>query len=82
MATCEDTNKTLDEKFIVLKPKVDGCVVDRGLFLHKTIWIYNSSYNEIVTHYLNYLNDRFSSIASNVIVVFDSYNSTYSTKGE
>ena len=73
-------NKTLDENVIVPKPKVDGCIVNGGLFLHKTVWIYNSSYNEIVSQYLNYLNDRFSSITSNIIVVFDGNNSTYSTK--
>ena len=33
-----------------------------------------------MSHYLKYLNDRYGSIASKVIVVFDGYGTAYSTK--
>ena len=73
-------NKILGVNCLVSKPKVDRCVVDGGSLLHKTVWTLNSTYNDIASQYLKYLNDRYSSIASEIVVVFDGYDTEYSTK--
>ena len=73
-------NKILDVNYFVPKPKVDRCAVDGGSLLHKTVWPLNTTYNDITSQYLKYLNDRYSSIASEIVAVFDGYDSEYSTK--
>ena len=73
-------NNVLGVNCLVSKPKVDRCVVDGGSLLHKTVWTLNSTYNDIASQYLKYLNDRYSSIGSEIAVVFDGYDTENSTK--
>ena len=61
------------------KPEVDCCVVDGSSLLHKTVWPLNSTYSDIASHYLKYLNDRYVSIVSEIVVVFDGYDAANST---
>ena len=73
-------NNVLGVNCLVSKPKVDRCVVDGGSLLQKTVWTLNSTSNDIVSQYLKYLNDRYSRIASEIVVVFDGYDTEYSPK--
>lgn len=72
-------NKTLNVTFIVPKQKVDCCIVDEGSLLHRTVWPLNSTYSDTASQHLKYLNDKYSSNASEIVVVFDGYIA-YSTK--
>ena len=73
-------NKILSVNCLLSKPKVDRWVVDGVSLLHKTVWTLNGTYNDIASQSLKYFNDRYSSIASEIVVVFDGSDTEYSTK--
>ena len=45
------------------------------------VWPHGSTYSDIASQYLKYLNDRYGSIASEIVVVVDG-NVGYSTKAD
>ncbi|KAJ8875534.1 hypothetical protein PR048_023429 [Dryococelus australis] len=59
--------------------KADTIIIDGGYLLHVVVWDYPSTYGEVVNTYLQYVVKNYS---TSVIVVFDGYGESLSTKGE
>ena len=61
-------------------PSSESCVVDGGALLHKVKWTSGSSFKDLLQSYIGYIQKRFSTSHSTVIVVFDGYNHAMSIK--
>ena len=56
------------------------CVVDGGYLMHQTSWLLSSTYDQIASNYVKFINLAYPS--QRVCVVFDGYTDPNSTKSE
>ena len=69
-------NKILDVNFVMTA----ALLIEVHSFA-LNVWPHGSTYSDIASQYLKYLNDRYGSIASEIVVVVDG-DVGYSTKAE